>query len=142
MGESVDSGWVEQQIGYLLRRAAAAMAADWAGHAEPGELRPVQISLLSVVAANPGIGQSELGQTLGIQRTNTAPLVGRLVEDGLIDRRPSPTDGRRVELHLTEAGRAAFDEGQRRIAIHERRALAGLTGGEVATLRRLLPLIG
>lgn len=134
----VDSSWVDGQIGYLLRRASAAMAADYAGNAGPGALRPVQVSMLSIVDANPGIGQTELGAALGIQRTNTAPLVAQLVEAGLVERTPSPTDGRRVELQLTTAGRQAVAAGRERIAAHEHRTTGHLTETDRATLRDLL----
>jgi DNA-binding MarR family transcriptional regulator len=141
--DTIDSSWVDQQIGYLLRRASAAMSADYAAAAGPGALRPVQVSMLSVVGANPGIGQSELGATLGIQRTNVAPLVVQLTESGLLDRRPSPTDGRRVELHLTDAGREALDAGRELIADHEARSTRGLSDADRdqlrALLRRLVP---
>lgn len=134
----IDSTWIDAQIGYLLRRATAAMAADHAAASGPGDLRPVLVSMLSVVEANPGIGQSELGATLGIQRTNTAPLVTELAADRLLERRPSPTDGRRVELHLTDAGRRALDVGRRRIEEHEARMTRRLDDAERAQLRELL----
>lgn len=138
VSEPIDSSWVDAQIGYLLRRASAAMAADHAAAAGPDDLRPVQVSMLSVVEANPGIAQGELGATLGIRRTNTAPLVSRLVELGLVDRRPSPIDGRRVELHLTTAGRDALGRGRELIVAHETRMTAGLSDHERALLAGLL----
>lgn len=136
--EQIDSTWIDRQIGYLLRRASTAMAADYAAHTGPDALRPVQVSMLSVVEANPGIGQTELGATLGIQRTNTAPLVSQLVDAGLVTRKASPTDRRRVELHLTPTGHRALEIGRVDIAEHEARMTRDLTDAERDGLRDLL----
>lgn len=139
MEHTIDSRWVDDQIGYLLRRASANMAADYAAHPDEGPpLRPVQVSMLALIAANPGVAQGELGTTLGIQRTNIAPLVAQLVEAALVERRPSPTDGRRVELHLTADGERAWRVGRDRIERHEARATAPLGDADRARLRSLL----
>lgn len=134
----IDTRWLDEQIGYLLRRASAAMAADYAAHAEPDALRPVQVSMLSVIAANPGMAQGELGAALGIQRSNIAPLVTQLVGAGLVQRGSSATDGRRVELHLSDAGQRGLATGRGRIAEHESRMTKALTDTERDQLRELL----
>lgn len=139
MSDTIDDRWIEHQIGYLLRRASAAMAADYTAQpcSEP-PLRPVQVSMLSVISANPGIAPGALGATLGIQRTNIAPLVGRLVAIGLVVRRPSPADGRRFELYLTTDGERAWVRGRDRIEQHEARMTERLSETERAQLRVLL----
>lgn len=138
MDDEIDSTWVDEQIGYLLRRASAAMASDYATEAPYGSLRPVLISMLSIVDANPGIGSTRLGTTLGIQRSNIAPLVAELDAAGFLERRPSTSDGRRIELALTEAGRAALAAGRAVIAEHEERMTAPLSDPERRQLRTLL----
>lgn len=51
---------------------------------------------------------TELGSELGIEAGYLSRILRRFKERGLIDRRPSPADGRQSLLRLTEAGRAAF----------------------------------
>ncbi len=136
--EAVDTAWLDRQIGYRLRRASAAMAADYAAHAGDDRLRPVLVSMLSVIVANPGIGQTELGRALGVQRANMVPLVADLVARGLVDRRRSARDGRRLELHATPAGRTAFDSGRMAIESHEARMTAAMTARERSVLLDLL----
>lgn len=138
----LDTDWVDQQIGYRLRRASAAMAADYAAAAAGTGLRPVLVSMLSVIAANPGVGQSELGAALGIQRTNVTPLTAQLEADRLVVRRPSRTDGRKVELHLTDDGVAALAAGTQLIADHEERMTRHLDEPERRRLLELLERIG
>lgn len=137
----IDTTWIDAQIGYLLRRASLAMASDYAAEAPYGSLRPVQITILSLIEANPGVGSAQLCRVLGIQRSNIAPLVGGLVDAGLVERRPSTTDGRRHELELTDAGRDALATGREVIAEHEARMTGRLDAAERARLRTLLQKI-
>ena len=88
--------------GYALRRAASASMARFAAQLEPLGLRIADLSAIMLVAANHGITASQLGRLLDIQRANMVPLVARLEDAGLIERRP--LDGKSHSLHLTAAG--------------------------------------
>ena len=48
---------------------------------------------------------SKVGARLQVHPTSVTNAVGRLVEQGLIERRPHPTDGRTTLAEITEAGR-------------------------------------
>ncbi|MFD9903313.1 MarR family winged helix-turn-helix transcriptional regulator [Streptomyces sp. NPDC059063] len=48
---------------------------------------------------------SELTRTEQITQPAITQLVTRLERDGLVERRPDPSDGRAVLVHITEAGR-------------------------------------
>lgn len=100
--------------GYALRRASSAMMARFAERIAPLDLRFTEATVLVLVAANPGIAQTAIGQLLDIQRANMTPIVTRLEKRGLLDRRR--LDGRTNGLHLTAEGeriatlvRAAMD---------------------------------
>lgn len=94
--------------GYSLRRAAAAMMGEFAARIEPLGLRIADVSALLVIGANAGLTASQLGRMLDIQRANMVPLVARLEDAGLIERRP--LDGKSHSLELTEAGQARLAE--------------------------------
>ncbi|ATQ42108.1 bifunctional helix-turn-helix transcriptional regulator/GNAT family N-acetyltransferase [Caulobacter mirabilis] len=51
---------------------------------------------------------ADLQRELGFDRGHASRLLGRLERRGLVERSPSTEDGRRRDLALTEAGRAAF----------------------------------
>lgn len=51
-----------------------------------------------------GLGTVELGNRLGMRSASAAELVDRLVASGHVERRPHPTDRRRVLVVLTEKG--------------------------------------
>jgi hypothetical protein len=59
--------------GYSLRRASAAMSAEFSALLHPLNLRPTDASMLVLNGANPAITQSALGQAMGVQRANMAP---------------------------------------------------------------------
>lgn len=104
--------------GYSLRRASAAMLADFSALLAPLGLRPTEASMLILVEANPGITPSALGQALAVQRANMVPLVARLDESGYVDR--VALDGRSFGLSLTEAGSKICSKVKQAVEIHER----------------------
>jgi DNA-binding MarR family transcriptional regulator len=61
---------------------------------------------------------------------------------GLIDRTPDPTDGRKVIVTLTEAGRRAFDHRSEEVSEHLARVLSeALEAGERTQLAAVVPLL-
>lgn len=94
--------------GYALRRAANATAAELAARLAPLELRQSDVSVLILVAENPGVTASAIGRQLDIQRANMVPLLKRLEDAGLIER--LPLDGKSLGLELTPAGRERLAE--------------------------------
>ena len=89
--------------GYALRRAANATAAELAGRLTDLGLRQSDVSVLILIAENPGVTASAIGRALDIQRANMVPLLKRLEDAGLIDR--APIDGKSRGLDLTPHGR-------------------------------------
>lgn len=104
--------------GYSLRRAAAAAMGRFAIAIEPLGLRVAELSALLLIEANARITASQLGRMLEIQRANMVPLVARLEEAGLLERRP--LDGKSHSLHLTDAGMAKAAEARRVVDAYER----------------------
>lgn len=58
------------------------------------------------LAAEPGIGVTELGERIGLSQPAAARMVDGLVARGLAERRPGAT-GRSVAVHPTRGGRIA-----------------------------------
>lgn len=130
---------IAERLGYLLRRASSAMMADLgAALAEIG-LRPVEGTILVLVAANPGCIQSDLGRALGVKRANMVPLVAALAGRGLIDK--APVDGRSLALTLTREGEAMRERAESIIDAHEARFAALLDGVDQGGLRAALTAI-
>jgi DNA-binding MarR family transcriptional regulator len=112
---------LENLPGYALRRASAVTQAEFSALLHPLNLRPTEASMLVLIGANPGITQSALGQAMGIQRANMAPLVARLEETGYLGR--IAVDGRSFGLQLTESGSQVFGQVKDAIAMHQQKIL-------------------
>lgn len=139
---AIDTGFLDNLVGYRLRRASNVMAADFSRAVqEVTGLRSVHVSILSVIGANAGIGQTRLGRTLNIQRANMVPLLSSLIDNGLIRREASKEDKRVFELYLTPAGKAKLEESKALILDHETQLLSSLTAAERQILIDLLAKI-
>src|ERR1700741_1188377 len=57
-----------------------------------------------------GLSQGDPAQLLELQPISLVRLLDRLVEHGLLERRPDPKDRRANKLHLTKAGRRLVDD--------------------------------
>ncbi|MCP1548788.1 DNA-binding MarR family transcriptional regulator [Methylorubrum zatmanii] len=84
----------------LSRRVTAAVATELR---ELGLSIP-QFDVLSTLSEREGLTQQELAARLYVTKGNVSGLIDRLVEAGLVERRPIPGDRRSHALHLTEAG--------------------------------------
>ena len=104
-------------------------------------LRPVDFSLLSLVSHNPGITSRQLCSTLGILPPNLVKLVADLDKRGLLQRKPHPTDGRAIGLHLTADGRKMVRDAEATARDLEDGVAAPLTAEERETLMTLLQKI-
>ncbi|WP_298430832.1 MarR family transcriptional regulator [Ottowia sp.] len=90
--------------------------------------------LLAQLAGHEDALSSELAALAALDRVRTSRTVTRLVEKGLMERRPRPGDRREVRLRLTAAGRAAYDDLLPRIAAINRGLVEVLSAPQVAAL--------
>lgn len=137
-GGMIDLGPLGALVGYHLRRASAAVGSDYFRTVEPAGMRQVLFGVLSVISANPGINQGNVGRILGIQRPNMVALVNELIARGWVERIVDSVDRRAFILTLTPAGQTAITETLALIREHEERMLADLSAQERRTLIRLL----
>ncbi|WP_331767172.1 MarR family transcriptional regulator [Embleya sp. NBC_00896] len=64
------------------------------------------LSVLDTLASSGGpMRLTDLTKTEQVSQPGLTQLVTRLERDGLVERRPDPSDGRAVLVHITEAGR-------------------------------------
>jgi DNA-binding MarR family transcriptional regulator len=81
------------RVGRELRREARAVG-----------ISPEQVSLLVAIKYTPGVGIRDLATHERISAPALTKHVDRLERDGLVVRTPSPDDGRRIGVALTEEG--------------------------------------
>jgi len=95
---------LEDQIGFKLRLANQRHLEIFA--AEMPELTPRQFAVLAKLGDEGTLSQNHLGRLVAMDAATTKGVVERLMRKGFIVTAPSPTDRRRVEISLSDAGRA------------------------------------
>ncbi|GAB3274956.1 MarR family transcriptional regulator [Microbacterium sp. MEC084] len=90
----------------------------------PHELTPMQL-----------VGATMIGSAAMTHR------IDKLVERGLVERRPNPRDGRGVLVRLCPEGSARADAAMTALALREAEELRGLSREDQATLARLLRVL-
>jgi DNA-binding MarR family transcriptional regulator len=116
---SADIGVLNDHLGYFIRRLQVWVFQDFIRTLAPIDIRPAQYSVLVVIAANPGLSQSDLAARLGIERARLVRLLDRLERRGLTRRLPSRTDRRSHALRLTRAGQRTLKQAKVLAALHE-----------------------
>jgi len=94
--------------------------------------------VLSYLADREGIPQQELGDICGMDANNLVLVLNELEAAGLAQRRRDPQDRRRHIVEVTDAGRTAFERGERAREAVEDDVLGALDSDERQALRRLL----
>ena len=64
-----------------------------------------QLFVLQQLDDSPARSVNELADRTSTHQSSVSTVVSRLVERGLVRRAPSPQDGRRMEISITDAGR-------------------------------------
>lgn len=134
-------------LGFLLAKAAQRWnellaqrfaAAGWA------DVRPSYGSVLVPLFEEDGLRMGELARRARLSKQAMTELVRRLERDGLVERRPDPSDGRASVILLTERSRAIEPVVAETLAELDRLVRLRLDAGRVeelsASLRALLDL--
>jgi len=136
-----DLGGLADNLGLLLRLGQLAAFDDFFAVLGDEGVRPGEVTVMMVIAGNPGIRQGAVSRLLKIKRAHMTKMVQAMAAAGLLVRTVPDDDRRSVELRLTAAGlervagfRTAFEEIDRRIT-------RDLTRREVAELAQLLKKI-
>ncbi|RJL35905.1 MarR family winged helix-turn-helix transcriptional regulator [Bailinhaonella thermotolerans] len=112
-----------QKLGVRVRRAADELG-----------LTPTQVVALRELSEP--ITARELADRMSCEASNATFVLDRLEEQGLIERRPHPTDRRAKRIVLTGAGERRRAEVVRRLSAHS--PLAALDPAQQESLRDLL----
>lgn len=134
----IDASYLESLLGYNARRAALAVISVFLQRMAPFGLRPVDFSVLTLIAHNPGITSRQLCAALDILPPNLVGMIKSLDKRGLIERRPHPTDRRAQGLHLSPAGKKLQKSAQTTATQLESDVASRLSAEELDTLKTLL----
>jgi DNA-binding MarR family transcriptional regulator len=90
--------------GFMIRRCHQIAAAIFADECREFDLTTTQYGILYVLNRHSGLDQISLARLLGLDRSTTGMVVGRLEERQLLRRAIDPGDKRKRLLELTPAG--------------------------------------
>ncbi|KAF0849378.1 MarR family winged helix-turn-helix transcriptional regulator [Nocardia caishijiensis] len=127
---------LDEQLCFPLYAASRAMTAAYRPKLEQLGLTYPQYLVMLALWERDGRSVGELGTALELDSGTLSPLLKRLEATGFVQRRRAADDERRVDIMLTEHGRAVRAAA---CAIPTEMAqAAGLTGDEAVALRTLL----
>jgi DNA-binding MarR family transcriptional regulator len=106
----LDGYVVEDQVGFLLRRANQRHIALFADGMAAAELTPPQFTALVKVSETGRVTQNHLGRLTAMDPATIQGVVRRLTERDLVSRTTDPLDRRTIVLAPTPAGVALVAE--------------------------------
>ncbi len=132
---------IEEQVGYLLRRAHQRASAIFQVTIGDPNITPTQYSSMVKLNEYTELSQNLLGRLVGMDKATMQGVVRRLKERGLVDSRPDPGDARRTLLSLTTDGQRVVNKLLLNGPAVSRETLKPLNGVEQRQLLELLSRI-
>lgn len=135
--ESPYSEW-SNSLGYLVRKSFRSVSRALEARTSEYGVTASQWHFLRVLWIEDGISQRELSQRVNMREPTTVIAVKRLEKAGLINRKQSPEDGRKINIFLTPKARALKAKLMPLVEEVNNLATRGMTAKEKSELRRLL----
>lgn len=132
---------IDRDLGFLLAKAAQRwneLLAERFAAAGWDYVSPSYGSALVPLFEEDGLRMGELARRARLSKQALTELVRRLERDGLVERRPDPTDGRASVVFLTERSRAFEPVAARTLAELDQLARERLDDESVDALRAAL----
>lgn len=135
----LDESDLQHLLGYRLALAEATARRVYRRHVgNPFLLRPVEFTMLLLLASNQQVKPKQLALTLGLPPSNLTVLIDRLAQRELLQRERNPSDGRATILRLTPAGSDLARRARRVSMTMEDDLLSVLSATERTMLAKLL----
>jgi DNA-binding MarR family transcriptional regulator len=131
--EPVDPGTVASVMDLLRTLVRALRVSTRAVEREIG-ISGAQLFVLQQLAGAPARSVNELAERTRTHQSSVSTVVSRLAERGLVAREPAAQDARRMEIALTEAGRALLDDAPRTAQVRMVEALAAMPPAQARAL--------
>ena len=109
-----------EAVAYHLRLAQEASFQAFRQRVGSGDLQPGRYTVLSIIAANPGLTPTDLSRACGRDKSTLTPALKDLTRRGLVERKRHETDERSYTVHLTSAGADLLQKLRRHALAHDR----------------------
>lgn len=128
----------DKSVGYLLREASRRMLRELQGLIGQYDVTLGHFFIMRELWITDGVTQRELSHRIGLFENSTNAALDAMEKRGLIGRRRSTEDRRKVHIWLSARGRQLREELLLHTVAVNERALTGFTIAEIDTLRKML----
>lgn len=144
MGDPDSSGgaksrrFIDDYLAYLLARASHLVSEQFHAQLRPRRMAVPVWRVLSSLSAGDGMPVTELAKITLFKQPTLTKLIDRMAKVGLVERRASERDRRKVLVFITPKGRSEVADLLVRAKQHERDVLAGYSDAEIEKLKTAL----
>ncbi|MFB7615210.1 MULTISPECIES: MarR family winged helix-turn-helix transcriptional regulator [unclassified Kitasatospora] len=123
---------------FLVRKVWLNMRSAIAAELKAFGLSTSQYATLLMAESQPGLSASDIAREVASSRQAANEMLVGLEQEGLIERRPNPTDRRSQQIHVTEAGQSRLSEARTAVDRCEEQLEAAFSAEERAAVRHWL----
>ncbi|MEV0032501.1 MarR family transcriptional regulator [Nocardia sp. NPDC050793] len=120
---------------FIVRKVWLNMRAAIGEELKEFGLSTSQYATLMMTAARPGMSVADIAREVASTRQAANEMIGGLQKEGLIERRPHPTDRRTHQIQVTEAGMQRYAAARVAVARREAELEADLTPAQRKAIR-------
>ena len=130
--------FIDDYLSYLLARASHLVSRQFHAQLKPRGM-PVPVwRVLSTLSDGDGLPVTELAKITLFKQPTLTKVIDRMSKQGLVERRASERDRRKVLVFITAKGRSQIADLLTRAKQHEREVLSGLSDADVNALKAAL----
>lgn len=129
---------VAMEMEKVLRRVSMRIRREGRKVLRDFPITPAQFDVLQVIYFRGEKRMSDISKFLGITKSTTTGLVGRLIEAGFVEKRRSAYDKRSYIIKTSESGRTLIDNVISERISYLQNILSGFEGEDVEKLHFLL----
>ncbi|MGB7318964.1 MAG: MarR family transcriptional regulator [Planktotalea sp.] len=136
--QATHAGFVSDYLLYLLATASEQASAQFHAHVRSAGLRVPEWRVLACLHDKDGAMITRLAVYALAEQSRLTRIIAQMEERGLVLRKNDPSDGRRVRVYLTDAGRDLIETLVPEAQKHEATLLAQLGAVDGARLKSAL----
>jgi DNA-binding MarR family transcriptional regulator len=130
--------FVDDYLPYLLARASHLISRQFHERLRPHGLPVAKWRVLATLSDGDGLTIGELARIVLFKQPTLTKTIDRMQVDGLVERRTSGGDRRKVQVFITPRGRQLVTALLAEAKAHEAQVTAAYSDQEMATLKRVL----
>jgi 3-hydroxy-9,10-secoandrosta-1,3,5(10)-triene-9,17-dione monooxygenase reductase component len=138
---SAGDGFASTYLAYLLARASFNVSNEFHAMLKTWHMSVPEWRVLACLTDVEGLSVGELAAMALMKQPRLTKVLDRMERDGLLKRRSTASDRRRVALHLTAKGRTRVAPVLKAARTHEADVLSQFTGAERTTIKHALDLL-